>query len=146
MPPDFFRPGGVWVVSDRFRTIVQQLEPQQNQFFPVTLHEKTGADLGALFHLMNVTQARDIMIPEKSDMYSDSWEIKNASGELVKICTWRLRGHPKHLVARKDEIGAMHLWRGAKSLPLMLFCSDELMKRSEDAGLRGLVTYPIVET
>ncbi|HJT13513.1 MAG TPA: DUF1629 domain-containing protein, partial [Dongiaceae bacterium] len=110
MPLDFFRPGGVWAVSDRFRMIVQQLEPQQNQFFPVTLHDKTGADLGVLFHLMNVTQARDVLIPEQSDMYADWIEIKKPSGELVKVCQWYLHGHPKHIVARKEEIGAMHLW------------------------------------
>jgi hypothetical protein len=145
MPLDFFRPGGIWVVSDRFKMIVQQLEPEQNQFFPVTLHDKTGADLGVLFHLMNVTQARDVLIPEQSDMYADWREIKKASGELVKLCQWHLRGNPKHLVARREEIGAMHLWRGLTNLRLSLFCSDELMKRSEAAGLRGLVTYPIIE-
>ena len=145
MPLDFFQPGGVWVVSDRFRMIVQQLEPQQNQFFPVTLHDKTGADLGVLFHLMNVTQGRDVLIPEQSDMYADWREIKKSSGELVKVCQWHLHGHPKHLVARKEEIGAMHLWRGLTFLRLRLFFSDELMKRSEDAALRGLVSYPVVE-
>ena len=145
MPRDFFRPGGVWVVSDRFRMIVQQLEPQQNQFFPVTLHDKTGADLGVLFHLMNVTQGRDVLIPEQSDMYADWKEIRKSSGEVVKLCLWDLHGHPKHLVARKEEIGAMHLWRGLTFLRLQLFFSDELMKRSEDAGLRELVFYPIVE-
>jgi hypothetical protein len=145
LPLDFFRPGGIWVVSDRFRMIVQQLEPQQNQFFPVTLHDKTGADLGVLFHLMNVTQARDVLIPEQSDMYSEWREIKKSSGELVKICQWYLHGYPKHLVARKEEIGAMHLWRGLEVLPLQFFFSNELMKRCEDAGMGGLVTYPIVE-
>jgi hypothetical protein len=95
---------------------------------------------------MNVTQARDVLIPEQSDMYADWREIKNASGELVKLCQWHLHGHPKHLVARKEEIGSMHLWRGLTFLRLQLFFSDELMKRTEDAGLRELVTYPIVET
>ena len=146
MPLDFFRPGAIWVVSDRFRMIVRELEPQQNQFFPVTLHDKTGADLGVLFHLMNVTQGRDVLIPERSDMYASSREVKDSSGELVRICQWHLHGHPKHLVARKEEIGAMHLWRGRKSLPTRLFFSDELMKRTGDAGLRELVSYPIVET
>jgi len=145
MPLDFFRPGAIWVVSDRFRMIVQELEPQQNQFFPVTLHDRTGADLGVLFHLMNVTQARDVLIPEQSDMYASWREIKKSSGELVKICQWHLHGHPKHLVARKEEIGAMHLWRGRTSLRTRLFFSDELMKRTGDAGLRELVSYPIAE-
>ena len=145
LPPDFYRPGGIWVVSLAFKKIIDDLEPTRNQFFPIEVCEKTGEELAASYFLMNVTQACDVLDYEKSDMESAWSEWKNPSGETVRVQQWYLQYQPKFLVAAPSAIGDKHLWRGREQLGTCLFFSDALMARVQEAKLKGIASFPIVE-
>lgn len=144
-PPDLFRSASIWVVSEVFRLIVGEVEPGKNQFFPVTLLDKTGSELPLRYHLMNVTQRDDTLNLEKSDVHSSWLEGRTPSGEGTRFRQWHLDPHPEKLVAERARIGAKHLWRGEQFFWLYLFFSDELMKRTKKKKLRGLIAYRVIE-
>lgn len=141
--PDFFRVGHPRVASVRFRDIVEKLEPGVHQFSPVRLTRKSGHLVDPPYFLLNVAQAFDCIVLEKSDL---EWREKGTPGpygeetqrKLIRIKS--LDG----LVLRKEAIEGRHMFRSEGQPPLggCLFFSDELMTAVKKARLQGVFSHP----
>jgi hypothetical protein len=141
-PPDFFKGLGGWLVCDAFKEMVDDLEPHENQFFPVTLLDELGK-VPLKYWLMNVVQAVDALNLEKSFVHANWVQEPSPSGMVKRISHWSLDPRPEYLEADRSVIAGKHIWRGAKHLRSYVLFSDALMARV--AKLKRLVAYKVTE-
>ncbi|WP_374310710.1 imm11 family protein [Dongia sp.] len=142
--PDFFRVGTMPVCSDAFRVIVEKLEPNIHQFFPI---EFDGGERGIndpKYFVFNVLSALDAILVERSAVFQREWEALSGTGKMTRYSRVEISS-PAGLVVKKEEIKEHHMWRTANVLPRLLFFSDELMTQVAAAKLKKLTAFPAAE-
>ena len=144
--PDFLRLTNLRLASERFRDLVEALEPDVHQFFPVKMVRKSGAPISLPYFLLNVAQSFDCIIPEKSDL---AWRVTSSPAGSIQREPLRYQVINSHdgLVLKKDVVRGRHMFRSQGKLPLKgcLFFSNELMTKVTEAGLKGVWNHPTRE-
>lgn len=139
---DFLRLTNLVLASERFRDLVEALEPDVHQFFPVKMVTKSGELIPLTYFLLNVAQSFDCVIAEKSDL---AWRVSNppAGGLQREPLRYQVINSEDGLVLRKDVVHGRHMFRNQGKLPLKgcLFFSNELMAKLHDAKVKGVQAY-----
>ena len=143
--PDILRIKGALAVPTPFRAIVDRLEPETHQFFPITLFRQSGEAVAREYFLLNVCRKIDALIIEKSDVYWNHWDQKLPDGCVIHGKNVSISCDRPQLALRKRDIDGHHLWRADVHLADLLFCSDELMSAIQAAGLKELEAVHAVE-
>ena len=143
--PDILRIKGALAVPAPFRDIVDRLEPETHQLFPITLFRPSGEAVAREYFLLNVCRKIDALVIEKSDVYWNHWEQKLPDGRVILGKNVSLSGARPTIVLRKEDIIGRHLWRADVHLTNHLFFSDELMKAVQSARLKELRALQAVE-
>ncbi|CAK0758639.1 putative PAS domain-containing protein [uncultured Gammaproteobacteria bacterium] len=135
-PTDFICLPPVRGVTEAFRAMVEELEPGVHQFFPVEVTRKNGEPLEKQYYLLNVCQAIDAVIIDRSDV-EWTYTSLNIPG-LTRIPVLQLtRGSP-HFTLSGPAIAGRHIWRGKSELSSLMFFSDALMQRVLEQRMRKL--------
>jgi len=123
---DVDRHASSFFVNHKFKDILEELEPDTHQFFPVELFEKEKEI--ADYYWLNVCNRLDTYHPELT-------YLRNARG------FWKpVEGEPASLVFSKEAIGSHHAWidKFAGAGANGIFISNTFADRTKDAGLTGL--------
>ena len=147
--PDLLTIGSRPVVSEAFRQILLELEPDGHQFVHISLYDEAGRPLSGTYWLLNVLQLRDCIIPGKR---IEAWHAEERSLPEVEGYWSQGKNGTLYLSARalfldRAKIAGLHLWRSARQnmYPFEYFLSDELLQRIKSAGLRKITPRPAVE-
>lgn len=109
--------GGMYCVSAKVKTLIEQLESGVHQFLDVEL--RRGRDKKYPYHFLKFGRSFDCVDLEKSVV---EWRERSYSGKIVR--GWMPRPlHP--LVVRSDLCRDAHLWQTATP-PDLKFMSDKL--------------------
>lgn len=137
--PDFMSWGGLSIVCDTFRRIVEKLEPHMHQFAPAILHDEQDRPIEQILWGMNVLQFCEAVIVEKSQIKVTP--VPEERQTALKHTRW-LGGaiKPYSLTLSKEAIGGRHLWR-SREMHGYYFLSEELMARVMDQRLRPIVDF-----
>ncbi|WNZ53878.1 hypothetical protein QT397_00455 (plasmid) [Microbulbifer sp. MKSA007] len=111
-------------VSEKFKCIVEELEPDVHQFFPIQLKNKDGIPYDERYYLINVGQKFAAILVGKSAGCTQSWRVEAIERKMPFLLT-----HDDGLVLSKPKIAGRHLWLSQVIAPNTYFCSDELMAR-----------------
>jgi hypothetical protein len=144
--PDFLRLTNLILASERFRDLVEALEPNVHQFFPVKMVRKSGELISLPYFLLNVAQSFDCIVAEKSDL---AWRVTSSpvGGIQREPVRYQVINSEDGLVLRKDVVRGRHMFRSQGKRPLKgcLFFSNELMTKINGAGVKGVFGYPTRE-
>ena len=120
---------GSLVVDDKFRTILEELEPGVHQFFPLDLVWKDGSSAGRR-HWFNPCNRIDGPDREKSTWVFDViWLPKNP--HLPE-------GEKPELVFSRAKIGDRHAWVEKRISGRVIMISDAFKHRLDEAGVTGI--------
>ena len=113
---------GQMSVTQVFKDILEELEPDTHQFFPVEVFQK-GEKIADYFFL-NVCNRLVTYLPELT-------YPRNARGFYKPV-----EGEPSSLVLSTEAIGDHHMW--IDKFIGGPFMSNEFVQRVQDAGLTGI--------
>ncbi len=128
--PDIWMAGGPgkWMVSDKFRALVEQFEPEAHQFFPVEVFDKKDQPVGNSW-LFNICYRLDTVDRERSEL-----------GETVSPRTGKVGlysfDYNSTLALNKHAIRGKHLWRD-KWLTRATLLSDAFVVAMKAQGITG---------
>jgi hypothetical protein len=123
--PDFVRIGGNWCVSERFKKLVEELEPARHRFHPLPMFRPNGEPVSGRYFIFDNANAIDAIVPERSKVRI------GAAGAM-------LFSHGSDLVIDCDKVKGCHVWRGRTTAISSTFFSDELQRAVEAANLKKL--------
>jgi len=137
--PDFVKCFGMAIVSEKFRQVVEALESNIHQFFPVHMHWGNGDLVEGQFYWFVVCNSLDSVNRKHTDAppleygfkYFQQregygiWNIRKGGGEFYRI------------VFDLQAINGHHIWRD-KYLPENPYCSDVFKRACEAAGIVGI--------
>jgi hypothetical protein len=135
---------GIRIVSSEFREIVEALEPERHQFFPVRLVDKRKQHLADHF-IWIVCNRLDGVDREQTTLElwkGVLWRPYTDRGE-GQVMPSRDRIPAAKLVFNASQIGDAHFWRDKFLLSRMLFCSEAARMAMADAELTGVRLKPI---
>jgi hypothetical protein len=150
LTPDFITIFSLPVVSDAFRRLVMDLEPDKHQFLPVALFDEAKRPLGGRYWLMNVLQICDAGITAQTirQWHAEGYRIPDLAAHSSVQEDGSLRFHVGDFLD-KAVIEGLHLWRPAALLSYAaghdIYLSDELLRRVRRAKLRKLRIRPAAE-
>ncbi|WP_367714277.1 DUF1629 domain-containing protein (plasmid) [Nitratireductor sp. GISD-1A_MAKvit] len=121
---DVMRASSWFVVSERFRSVVERLEPGKHQFQPVELVDAEGNHLAHYFWLVPCARV-------------DGMDREHTTHEFYKERSWRQIPGKKYVVSLKQTAGH-HLWIDPRTNFGTVFISQELHDALEAANLGGL--------
>lgn len=133
--PDFGNDGSRFIVSDRFVSIVEELEPGKHQFLkiPATV-APDGRPLAKSFYLMNVLVRLAAVNLELSTV---RWKTITGGSTLLEYTSGA--AIDQRLVLHRSITEGHHLWRGTREqFAINTYCSDELKRKMEEHGLSEL--------
>lgn len=146
--PDYStKVGGGPVVSDKFRSIVESLEPNTHQFFPVQIMSKNQKTHYADMFIMIICNRLDTVHAEKTNWYlhnESMWVRRSRNREDPNRAEWKGKDR---LVLSTEKIGSHHLWIDKYLSPINEgpFMSNTLKAALEGADLRDIRFYNIEE-
>lgn len=140
--PDFLTIGFRPVVCDKFREIVEELEPHRHQFLPVTIFDCHQRRIERKYWALNVRQSREAIIPEKSNVTTKSIPPSYRDETGVSRLFWT-RGSPR-LALSKQIVAGSHLWISWE-LQDYFFFSDTLMAKIDAHQLTKLDAIQVEE-
>jgi len=138
--PDFEKGWGMALVNEKFKQVVESLEPDVHQFFPVEHVWKNGDAIenGPYFWFV-VCNALDSVNAEHSEAtqaYGFSFLAQREGRRLWK--TQELGGGASYkVVFDLKSINGHHIWRD-KYLTEGPYCSGQFKQACEDAGIVGI--------
>lgn len=126
-------PDGLYTVSEKFREVVEGLEPGVHQFVPVEFVWKDGTHAAKRYWYFPCNRL-------------DSVDREKTTEELVEGIRWRPTKKPNFVFSR-SQIGDCHLWRD-KFMPPSYgpFISNSLYEAFMEAGIEGLGVEELPET
>ncbi len=130
--PDLFDIEGGWCVSQTFKDILENLEPNVHQFFPLEVTRRDGGPGEGSYYLLVVCHLLDTaLVPEQSSV------IKKVASEEFNIYHYTHDGSglPRYTL-NKRVIGNRHAWIDKRMSGA--FFSDSFMQRIAQAGLTGI--------
>ena len=144
---------GVALVNDKFRQVVEALEPGVHQFFPVEMQFKSSV-LDEPYYFFIICQLREVVSDEHSlasrlvlygpgDLRPLEKGKRLPDGALPGM--WDINSVPsakrtRALVFDPSMRGGLHFWLDLSSL--MKFCSGEAAEAFVDAGVTGVKPIP----
>lgn len=136
---DFDGYRGVLYVSPRFREIIERLEPNVHQFFPIELVNKKRETLAS--HWIWVPCNRI----DSFDREHTTWVLKrgrlwmtpnNFSNDELPL--GYDRSQPLRIVFNANQVGDHHFWRDMLLRMDPLYCSDKAADAIAEAELSGI--------
>lgn len=122
------RGGGQWIVSERFRDMVEGLEPGIHNWLPTELVVNNTEVQQEPYYFFQHGLERDSIILERT---THSFIKKHRGGEALVIDT-NIK-NPK-IVLNKHEIQGCHLWKEKKTTYRDIYFSDEFMQQINQLG------------
>ncbi len=120
--------GGSWTVSERFKDIVEGLEPGIHNWLPTDLVYADGKPEPEQHYFLQVGQTLDTVIFERTAFISGV----SVTGEHTVMFP-----RTNHLMTLdKEKIAGKHLWKEKYAEHQATFISDELVKTLKKLGLR----------
>ena len=121
---DVVRGFGSFLVPDRFRDILEELEPGVHQFFPIALEWKDGTSAGERYWF-NPCHRLDSVDREATEVAFDGiWEFRPYKNE--RFCF------------SKKKLGNRHVWIDKFVPNDLIFVSDLFKNRLVEAGITGI--------
>lgn len=143
-PPDFDNSPAL-NVSKKAKLIIEKVEPDVHQFFPVDYIDRRDQPLGTRYWF-NICNRRDSIHPTASNMLQDKWGRYMPPLDAVR----QGMELPSHVDPARDaeyvidqcRIGDVHMWREprADGMPLM---SEKIWSAIQEAGLSGLAPQKV---
>lgn len=146
--PDFLTVNSKPVVSDAFKELILELEPEKHQFVPVDLYDEQNQALSKSYSLMNVLQCCEAVIVPKR---IEEWCAQGHKVPEVEEFWCRSTTGAEHLsqdvvYVDASAIRGLHLCRPHRTaLWDDLLFSDDLLARVKRARLRKLDVLQIVQ-
>ena len=135
---DFDKCYGMAMVSEKFRRVVESLEPGIHQFVPVDMRWGTGEKVEGQFYWFVVCNSIDSVNAENTDAPFASG-ISNYTGKYARSY-WRVDkegGGVHRIVFDLNSIQGCHIWRD-KYLVEGPYCSGIFKRACEQAGISGI--------
>ena len=127
-----FESSWISAVSDRFRELIEDLEPGVHQFEPVQFVSKDGRDLGHRW-FWQICNRLDSVNREYTN-----WFLRDGQGFWTPPSLSSIRQEDRKLVFDAATIGNAHFWHDMHLLSTNL-CSDtakEILVRNKITGLK----------
>lgn len=134
---DFLNSDGLTVVSDRFKTVLEGLEPDIHQFLPIEVWRKDGRQEEGTWWMFFAGQVCIAAMGRRSG-WDGNWHYRGGA-------PYTAFDFSQHPVLNARRIGNRHLWWNSIQLKRMkFFCSDALMAGWVEAGLdlRHMIRRP----
>lgn len=133
---DFSQMYGLALVSQKFKDVVEGLEPNVHQFFPVQCYWPRKKPVEGQFYWFHVCNALDSIdgdasgLPPREVIYSPVYER-----DVMQ--SWNDAGRVKNKIFSVSKIGNCHIWRD-KYLVVGLWATSVFQKACEEAGITGI--------
>ena len=128
--PDVLQIHGPWMVSDTFRRLVEEREPNVHQFFPVEVQTVDGAKWPDQRHLLNIGQRLPAALRERSKLF---WVTRSDGSQ------WTSPPRVDNdLVVGGNVVHGKHLWMDDMFSEEGRFISNDLKIAFDAAGIHGL--------
>ena len=130
--------GNLTIVSARFRSVVEILEPGVHAFHPLAVSDMDGERPDEDYYAFSCGQAFGAVLSRKSG-FDGTWQKTVFGRPHHGLSTAKTRD----IYLSKPEIGGRHLFGNLFHGPAMPVFSDELMERLAPLDLEYLATYPV---
>lgn len=120
--------GGEWIVSQRFKDLVESLEPGIHNFLATELIFSKGAPAKEPYYFLQHGRDLDSIALDRSD----HTEIDRYDGS--KTFLLNIKNHS--LVMDKSKTKGCHLWKEKKAKYQRFFLSDQLLQKIKELGYR----------
>ncbi len=133
-----------WAVDSALKSIMERLEPEAHQFFPIELRMPKGRVFPEPYHLFVVGQYLDSFSRENSDPLS--WT--DCAPEYPDFYFYKYRKDKQGIVGlalSRSIFGAAHLWRERRFNGILTCFSDELREEIASANLRNPKLHRMIE-
>lgn len=142
--PDHQQMYGMSLVSSKFRSLVEKLEPSVHQFVPVTIIEEDNIEASDNYYWFIVGQHIDSVngnestLPSRKKLYAKSVNVEYSSAWILP------NPLPENfkLVFDRHKIGPAHIWMDSYLLQEKARCSNVFMTACLDANLSGIHCSP----
>lgn len=131
--------GGLLAVDERIKAIIERLEPDTHQFFPIEIRMPRGKLYPEQYNVLVIGQYIDAFSPEKSREGSYRERVRNLysyDDSKMGIAS---------LALSKAVFGKAHLWGERRSIYPLVCLSDQLEAEAVNAGLRLPKHYRMTE-
>jgi hypothetical protein len=135
--PDAFPIGIVPIVNEKFRLLVESIEPRIHQFIPALLYRETGVPVATPHWVLSIVTTVDAVIPELSGL--SQLEPRVPGTKILAV------GKLADLTVDRQKISGLHIWRCGGQLPKHFFFSDTLMDRIISAGIEKIDGIHVAE-
>lgn len=141
-PGDYFTTHAFPCVSQEFREIIERLEPNVHQFFPVEVLNRRGERIKECW-LWVVCQRIDSVDRAKTTMvlHNESIWIPAHMAYKNEADAEKYKNIKPVIVFNSSQVGDRHFWRDS-FLIQGLWCSSDAAKAIEEAGLVGIELIP----
>ncbi|WP_420412963.1 imm11 family protein [Roseibium sp.] len=134
----FNSPAGVMMVCQAFKDIVDQLEPDVHQFFPVEAVKKDGSPaVDSQFYFLNVRQRFEAILFDQSTL---KWKTVQSGGRTLTL-PYHSGGHQRIYTLSKPEVAGRHMWLSSYLVPSRIFFSDELTEAVRATKLDSVLRW-----
>ncbi len=131
----FMTINGMLVVRDVVRKILQRLDPEVHQFFPLTFQTKRGLQIEGPWFVLNITAKQDSVLIAAS-------KVRINPNFPDTLCTFLANPKSEDIVVDPSRQSGVNLWREERfSFYSQLFCSDAVIDEMEERGLRFFKSY-----
>ncbi|MEJ2020381.1 MAG: hypothetical protein P8X51_19625, partial [Maritimibacter sp.] len=124
-------PNRLVAVDEALKTIIERLEPDLHQFWPIRIIMPNGDTYPETYYGLRIGQRLDSFDPDASD--EGVWDV--SIGGIYQVYLPRKKYY-EGLALSAEKIGKAHLWREVKLVTPDLYFSDALMAEIKKAGLR----------
>jgi len=134
--PDAFQTtNGLLVVSDAAKSVLERLDPETHQFFPLSLRSKSGAEIEGPWFSMNVTATQDSILVERS-------RILTNPRAPDRLCSFYPDTKPEYVVIDSERQSGWNFWREMRFQGSLLG-SDTLIEALHAENIRF---FPSIKT
>ena len=138
--PDAFWIRDAGVVSERFKAIVDDIEPNTHQFFPVTLKRKDGTPCPGKYFIFHPTRYAPCVLLSKSGVRS---KVIVKRGERKGLPNYHI--HYDEYVISRPSYGDRKIFGSLFIMRDGIFVVDEFMDRIEGDKLQYFMKYRVKE-
>lgn len=140
---DFYKPRGWFVVSQRVKDKIVELEPDVHQFVPVRLLQKDGSEPWGAYYFFNIRQHAFTIDQEKSPYFK--WV--ESPGQVSSLKLINLTRKPPetyekaynlkvvHLIYKAAAVGKMIVWREKLDLDMFPNTGTRCFSQNPDGSI-----------
>lgn len=127
---------GPFIVSQKVREIIEELEPEVHAFHSIAVKAKDGKPISGSMELAYFIILQPPPL-DCVDIDKTSWGAAGMGYAAYEKDKHLCIGDDKFITLRKSVIEGHHFWRGVGPLERYYFCSDELKQRLQAEKVRG---------